>query len=129
MTLKILLPYQVFAEWHNVSKIIVKTTEGSLGILPRRLDGVASIVPGILQYENENHETKYIAVDEGVLIKAGDEVLVSVRNAVAGANLGMLKKSVDEEFKVLAEKEKNVRSTLVKMESHFIRSFEKLRHG
>lgn len=129
MTLKILLPYQVFAEWHEVSKIIVKTTEGSLGILPRRLDGVASIVPGILQYENEAHETKYIAVDEGILIKTGDEVLVSVRNAVAGANLGMLKKSVDEEFKVLAEKEKNVRSVLVKMESHFIRSFEKLRHS
>ena len=52
MNLKILLPFQIFAEKTNVSRIVAETREGSFGILPHRLDCVAALVPGILDLRN-----------------------------------------------------------------------------
>jgi F-type H+-transporting ATPase subunit epsilon len=127
LKLKILLPYKVFAELKNVSSITAETKEGSFGILPNRLDCTAALVPGILSYKNETSEVNYVAVDEGVLIKTNDEVVVSVRNAIKGTSLEELRKSVETEFKNLDEKEKTVRTVLAKLESGFIRTLEKFR--
>jgi F-type H+-transporting ATPase subunit epsilon len=127
LTLKILLPYKVFAELENISSITADTNAGSFGILPHRLDCVAALTPGILSYKIEGGEINYVGVDEGVLIKTEYEVKVSVRNAIAGTSLGKLHESVEKEFKNLDAKEINVHSTLVKLENGFIRSFEKLR--
>src|SRR5450432_240364 len=69
MTLKVLLPFQVFAEKTGVSRIVAETREGSFGILPHRLDCVAALAPGILTYETESDGEVFLAVDEGVLIK------------------------------------------------------------
>jgi len=121
MHLKVLLPFQIFAEKTDVSRIVAETREGSFGLLPHRLDCVAAIVPGILIYENEAEGEVYVAVDEGVLIKTGLDVLVSVRNAIAGTDLGQLREAVDKEFLDLNEREQNVRSVMAKMESGFIR--------
>ena len=65
-------------------RIVVETHEGSFGLLPYRLDCVAALVPGILVYETEAEGEVYLAVDEGLLVKTGLEVLVSVRNAIGG---------------------------------------------
>ena len=128
MTLKVLLPFQVFAEKTNVSRIVGETREGSFGILPRRLDCVAALAPGILIYENEIEGEVYLAVDEGVLIKTGLDVLVSVRNAIAGTDLGKLRDSVEREFLNLDKREQSVRSALAKMESGFIRRLAEFHH-
>ena len=63
----------------------------------------------------------YVAVDEGVLVKTGSDVLVSVRNAIAGTDLGQLREAVQREFLHLDEQEKNVRSVLAKMEGDLMR--------
>jgi F-type H+-transporting ATPase subunit epsilon len=128
MTLKVLLPFQVFAEKTGVTRIVAETREGSFGILPRRLDCVAALAPGILIYENEIEGEVYLAVDEGVLIKTGLDVLVSVRNAIAGTDLGKLRDSVEREFLNLDEREQSVRSALAKMESGFIRRLAEFHH-
>ena len=120
MNLKVLLPFRIFAEKPGVTRIVAETRDGSFGILPRRLDCVAALAPGILIYENEIEGEVYLAVDEGVLIKTGLDVLVSVRNAIAGTDLGTLRESVEREFLNLDEREQSVRSTLAKMESGFI---------
>lgn len=127
MTLKILVPYKVFSERKNVLRIVTETANGSFGLLPQRLDCVAALVPGIFEYETSSEGIVYIAIDEGILIKAGTDVWVSVRNAVGGSNLGKLRESVEKEFLTLDEKEKNVRSVMAKLESSFIHSIEKLR--
>lgn len=121
MRLKILLPFRVFAEKSAVSRIVLETPGGSFGILPRRLDCVAALEPGILIYENEGGGEVFVAVDEGVLIKTGPDVTVSVRRAMAGANLDHLREVVEEEFLQLDEHERGVRVALAKMESGFIR--------
>jgi len=128
MNLKVLLPFRIFAEITGVSRIVAETREGSFGLLPHRLDCVAALGPGILIYENEAEGEVYVAVDEGVLIKTGPDVLVSVRNAIAGTDLGELRDSVDREFLNLDERERSVRSVLAKMESGFIRSLTEFHH-
>jgi F-type H+-transporting ATPase subunit epsilon len=117
MNLRILLPAKIFAEVTDVSRVVAETGDGSFGILPRRLDCVAVLCPGILLYENEREGETYIAVDEGILIKTGSQVLVSVRNAILGTDLTQLRSAVQQEFLTLNEHEKNLRATLRKMES------------
>ena len=82
MKLTVLLPFQIFVEEDDVARIVAETPDGSFGLLPRRLDCVAALAPGILIYQTETGGEKCLAVDEGVLIKAGQDVLVSVRNAI-----------------------------------------------
>jgi F-type H+-transporting ATPase subunit epsilon len=121
MNLKILLPFQVFAEKTGVSRIVAETPEGSFGLLPHRLDCVAALAPGILTYETAADGEVFVAVDEGVIVKAGPDVLVSVRRAMAGADLGQLRDAVEREFLTLDEQEKSVRSVVAKMEGDLIR--------
>jgi F-type H+-transporting ATPase subunit epsilon len=127
MHLRILLPFGVFAETDEVSRIVAETPTGFFGILPRRLDCAATLVPGIFTYESRAEGERFVAVDEGVLVKAGADVTVAVRNAVAGAALGELRQTVAREFLNLDEREKSVRSVLARLESGFIRRFMEVR--
>lgn len=128
MNLKILLPFQVFAEKSNVSRLVAETREGSFGLLPRRLDCVAALVPGILIYETEPGGEVLVAVDEGVLVKTGPNVLVSVRRAIGGTDLGQLRHAVGKEFLTLDDREAGVRMVMAKLESGFLRRFATFQH-
>jgi len=128
MNLIILLPFRIFAEKTGVSRIVAETREGSFGLLPHRLDCVAALVPGILIFESEDEGKVYAAVDEGVLVKTGLDVLVSVRNAIGGTDLGLLREAVEREFLTMDEQEQNVRSVMAKIESGFIRRLAEFRH-
>jgi F-type H+-transporting ATPase subunit epsilon len=121
MNLKILLPFEIFAEQAGVSRIVAETPAGSFGLLPQRLDCVAALTPGILTYEADGEGEVYVAVDDGVLVKTGPDVLVSVRRALGGTDLGQLRAAVEQEFLTLDAHEENVRSVLAKMESGLIR--------
>jgi len=125
MHLRILLPYRVFADLPEVNKLSVETVKGSYGFLPNRLDCVVPLVPGILSCR-AGAEESYVAIDQGVLVKAGREVVVSVRHATGGADLGSLEKAVAQEFGTLDERERSVRSTLARIESGFIRRYMEL---
>jgi len=129
MHLKLLLPFQVFVERTDVSRIIAETSEGSFGLLPHRLDCIAALVPGILFYQSEADGEVFVAVDEGVLVKTGPEVLVSVRRAIRGTDLGQLRAAVEKEFRILDEQEKSVRLVTAKLETGFLRRFANLHHG
>jgi F-type H+-transporting ATPase subunit epsilon len=126
MKLKILLPFQVFAEKTGVSRIVMQTREGSYGLLPHRLDCVAALAPGIMTYETEADGEVFLALDEGVMVKAGADVLVSVRRALGGADLGELRALVEKEFLTLDEREQSIRSVLAKTESDLIRRMASL---
>lgn len=129
MQLKILLPFRVFAEVNGIQRMIAETSEGSFGILPRRLDCVTALEPGILTYESTDSSGEvYIAIDEGILVKGGQKVLVSVRNAIGGADLGELQDKVRSQFLELDEQQRMIRSTLARLESGFVRRFVGLKH-
>ena len=127
MHLKILLPFGVFADAADVSRIVVDTAAGSFGLLPHRLDCVAALVAGILCYETDGAGEVFVAVDEGTLVKSGAEVLVSVRRAQAGSDLDELRADVGEQFLTLSDEEQGVRRVMAKMESGFISRLAGLR--
>jgi F-type H+-transporting ATPase subunit epsilon len=129
MNLKVLLPFRIFAEKSKVSRIVADTRDGSFGLLPNRLDCVAAISPGIFMYEQEAQGQIYLAVDEGVLVKAGLDVVLSVRNAIGGTDLGQLRQAVEHDFLRLNQEEKDVRSVMAKMESGFISRLARFHHG
>jgi F-type H+-transporting ATPase subunit epsilon len=89
---------------------------------------VAALAPGILVYETATDGEVFVAVDGGVLVKTGPDVLVSVRRAMGGADLGQLRQAVEQEFLALDEHEQNVRSVLAKLESGFLRRFATFQH-
>jgi F-type H+-transporting ATPase subunit epsilon len=128
MHLKILLPFQIFTDNSAVLRVVAETRAGSFGILPNRLDCVAALEPGILIYETEADGEVLLAVDEGVLVKTGSEVLVSVRRAVSGADLGQLRDTVEQEFLILDEQEQSLRSVMTKLEAGFLRRFASFQH-
>jgi F-type H+-transporting ATPase subunit epsilon len=128
MNLKVLLPFQIYAEKAGVSRIVAETREGSFGLLPHRLDCVAALVPGILIYQTESDGEVFVAVDEGVLVKTGPDVLVSVRRAMGGTDLGQLRDAVEREFLALDKHEQNVRLVMAKLETGFLRRIATFQH-
>jgi F-type H+-transporting ATPase subunit epsilon len=129
MNLKILLPYKIFAEKTEVLRIVAETGEGSFGLLPHRLDCVAALAPGILTYETKEDGAVYVAVDEGVLVKTGADVLVSVRRAIGGTDLSRLHEAVKREFLTLDDEKRSVREALSKMEGGFITRLVELKYA
>jgi F-type H+-transporting ATPase subunit epsilon len=128
MTLKLLLPFQVFADLSGVSRIVAETRAGSFGLLPRRLDCVAALTPGILCYESAAAGEVFVAVDEGVLVKTGADVRVSVRRAISGTDLARLREAVAREFLTLDEHEQSTRAVMARLETGFLRRFATFRH-
>jgi F-type H+-transporting ATPase subunit epsilon len=126
MTLKVLLPFEVFADEGGVSSIVAETADGAFGLLPQRLDCVAALVPGILSFESEAQGEVFLAVDEGVLVKTGQAVLVSVRRALRGADLARLRDAVEQEFLTLDAQQQDMRASMTKLESGFLRRFATL---
>lgn len=128
MNLTVLLPSGIFAETSGVSRIVAETRDGSFGLLPHRLDCVAALTPGILTYEAGGDGEVYVAVDQGVLVKTGPDVLVSVRRAIGGTDLGRLHDAVAQEFLTLDEHEQNVRAVMAKLETGLLRRLATFHH-
>lgn len=129
MNLKILLPFMVFADKTDVSRIVAEGGQGSFGLLPHRLDCVTPLAPGILTYETEEDGVVYVAADAGVLVKVGPDVLVSIHHAVAGADLAQLHDAVKRQFLTLDESQRQLHNVLDKMEGGLIGRFAEFEHG
>lgn len=131
MRLKVLLPFEVFAEIDDVASIVAETADGAFGLLPRRRDCTAALPPGILCYTPAGaapDQARYIAIDHGVLVKTGAEVRVAVRHAIAGADLGELRAAVERQFRTLDAEQRDVRAAMARLEAGFLRKMGRL-HG
>ena len=128
MHLKILQPFHIFSDRSDVSRIIAEAADGSFGLLPQRRDGVTGLVPGILSYVCDADGEIHLAIDAGVMIKAGTEVLVSVRRAIAGVDLARLRQAVTDEFLAEDGLEISVRRATDKLEAAVLRGFIGMPH-
>lgn len=132
MNLYLLLPSRVLLHSAGVLRIVAETRDGSFGLLPRRRDCVAALVPGILCFETAADGERFVAIDEGLLVKAGADVRVSVRRAMLGdggsAGLATLRAAVEREFLAEDEQSRSLRALMVKLEAGFVARFAALRH-
>ena len=126
MQLKVLLPSGIFATITDVTRIVAMTPAGSVGLLPHRLDCATVLTPGLLTYSTALTGEIHLAVDAGVLVKTGADVLVCVRHAIAGADLAHLRQAVEQEMLHLNDEEKSNRTRLAHLESGLIRAFVEL---
>jgi len=120
MHLRIFLPFAIFANENDVSDIVADGPDGSFGLLPRRLDCVSALAPGILSYTKDSGNRVYVAIDQGVLIKTGSDVAVSVRNAIRGTDLRQLRDTVEKEFRKDEDQNWKLHHAMDKMESGLI---------
>ena len=125
MRLKVLLPTEILLD-DEVSKVCAEAENGAFCLLPRHIDFATALVPGILFFLFPDGREEFLAVDEGILVKRGPEVLVSTRNAVVGPDLGTLRQTVDEQFRTLTEHEKITRSAFARLEADLVRRFVEL---
>lgn len=131
MHLKLLLPTEILID-EPVSKVIAEAENGSFCLLPRHIDFVAALVPGILSFDNADGLENFVVIDQGTLVKCGKQVLVSTLNAVRGTDLEQLQAIVEQRFLQLDEHERVARTALARLEAGTIRGFielEELRHG
>lgn len=123
MTLKVLLPFEVFINETHVSNIVVDTVQGSFGLLPQRLDCVAAVVPGILSFEDDTNNEVFVALDAGVLVKTGRDVVISVRQALRGEDLAHLHEAIEQQFLIRDAQEEAMHAAMAKLEAGFMRRF------
>jgi len=119
MNLAVLVPFRIFAQVADVARVVVETRQGSYGLLPHRLDCVAALGPGILTYASPAGIV-YVALDEGVVVKSGQDVRVSVRRAIGGTDLGQLRAAVLHDFLERDTREQNTRAVLAKLNGALI---------
>ncbi|HWQ20024.1 MAG TPA: F0F1 ATP synthase subunit epsilon [Methanotrichaceae archaeon] len=125
MKLKVFLPTEILID-QEVTKVTAEAEDGSFSLLPRHIDFVSALVPGILSFESGGGE-EFLAVDEGILVKCASDVMVSTRRAVRSKNLGEMRQVVEKEFRTMNEREKKTRSILAKLEADFAKRFLKLK--
>lgn len=104
-------------------RIVAEAPNGSFCLLPRHVDFVTALIPGVMIFEKTDGDEDYVALDEGILVKIGQNVFISTRNAVLGADLGRLRDTIDELFLELDERERTARSALADLEADFVRRF------
>ena len=122
MRLRVLLPTEVLAD-EPVEKVVAEAANGFFCLLPRHIDFVAALVPGILYYTKLDGSEAFVAVDEGTLVKCGVEVLVSVLNGVAGTRLEDLEATVTSSFRELDADARRARGALARLEAGAMRRF------
>jgi F-type H+-transporting ATPase subunit epsilon len=120
MKLKLCLPTMVLVD-APTRKISALMGDGSRCLLPRHIDFVAALEPGILSFVDEAGQEQFLACDEGVLLKCGDEVRVVTGHAVRGTALEQLQQVVESEFRALDERERQARTALARLEANLLR--------
>lgn len=125
MKLRVLLPTGMLVD-QEVTKVTAEAENGSFCLLPRHIDFVAALAPGLLSFEDETGEEEFLAVDEGILVKCGAEVMVSTRNAVRGVPLGQLRQAVRERFLTLDSRELQAREVLARLEADLVVKFVRM---
>lgn len=122
MNLKVLLPEKVILD-ETVQRVVAEAEDGSFGILPRHVDFVTAVVPGIMTFIKEDGEESFVATDEGILLKQGRNILVSVQNGVRADKLGELEQAVTNFLSSRGELEQRSRYALGLLEADFLRRF------
>lgn len=122
MRLRIMTPAKILVD-EPVNKVKVEAVDGAFTLLPRHIDFLAALVPGLIYFEAEDGGHEYLAADAGILVKCDDLVRISTLNAVRGADLGHLQETVQKHFRLLDERERGARVAVARLESDFVRQY------
>jgi F-type H+-transporting ATPase subunit epsilon len=126
MHVRLVVPSGVLLEQQAV-KVVAEAQDGVFCLLPRHIDFVAALVPGILGLTAADGEETFVAVDDGILVKHGPQVLVSTWNALRG-KLGELQEGLVGQLRERGEQDQKARLALDRLEAslvHQVREWER----
>lgn len=98
-----------------------RSDRGSFTLLPRHADGAMLLLPGLLSYRGEDEDEVFVAVDEGVLVKVGDDVRVACRRAVVAGDLENARSALSEHLSRQSEHDRRARAALSTLEAEVLR--------
>lgn len=124
MRLRVLLPSRVLLD-SEVTRVLAEGLEGHFCLLPRHVDYVSALVPGLLSCETPEGEV-HLAVDEGILLKRGADVTVATPRAVTSHDLATLRDEVRRMAERSDEQERKTRDALANLEATLVRRFVQL---
>jgi len=105
----------------DVRKISAEGAQGAFTLLPRHIDMVTTLPPGLLFYVDDAGAERVLGIDEGTLVKCGASVRVAVLGAVEGDDLATLREQVARNFLALDDSERAARTALARLEAGAIR--------
>ncbi|MFP4362468.1 MAG: F0F1 ATP synthase subunit epsilon [Spirochaetia bacterium] len=117
MKLRVLVPQKILIE-QNAEKITADSLHGVFTILEHHIDCACLLSPGVIIIKNGDKET-FIANDEGVLLKNGEVVNVSVRRGIICDSLDNIDELVEQEFLERSETQKKLQTALTRLEINF----------
>ncbi len=107
-------------------KLFAVAENGAFGMLPNHIDFVTSLVPSVLILTLDHGSEQIFGIDEGILVKKGDQVDIAIRRGVRGEDLDSLQDSVRRNFIEVDEDERVARSALSRLEAGMVRRFADL---
>ena len=125
--LKIMMPEQIIAD-RQVDKVIAEGLNGFFCLKPRHVDFTSALRAGIFYYY-DGEEEFFTAIDSGILVKCGSEVLVSALNAITGNNISELETTVKRRFSKAEETEQASVLALRNLEAELVQHFVDLEKG
>ena len=114
LTLKIATPTGIALET-TTGQVDFEAIDGFFTLLPRHVDMVSALKSGILSYKVGDKKS-YVACHKGVLVKKGDEVSISTKLAILGADLKELQHKIAIDFKEMEQERKEVNLAMAKLE-------------
>ncbi|HNW34860.1 MAG TPA: hypothetical protein PKM25_08010 [Candidatus Ozemobacteraceae bacterium] len=130
MTVRVRTPTRLVIATEGIRALKCETDTGRRTIEPRRLDGVVALIPGILTLRDASGKFIELAIDEGLLLKAGSAVTVSVRHAIRAEGKEPLQQALHTELMRIRSMETDLRSALTDLETRFMKEFSRAHpHG
>ena len=128
MQLKVMTPTALCID-RAVCRIVAEAPDGMFALLPRHVDFVTALIPGVITYELNDGTEHFVAVNAGTLVKCGDIVRIAVGGAAEGDDLAVMRQRVESEFRRGDDDERAARSALARLEVNMVRCFRELRRG
>ena len=111
----------------KVLKVTFETLNGFYTLMPKHVDFVAAMNPNIVRYTDENNTESYVACHRGIVVKKGQNVTMSVQNAMLSQSLENLTGVIQNDFKENEERRKELNLAMARLELSLVRGFSKLK--
>jgi F-type H+-transporting ATPase subunit epsilon len=125
MSLLVVTPGTVVVD-DTAKKVTTHAVNGSFTLLPRHIDFVATLVPGLLSYLGSDGVERLVAIDGGVLVKQGASVRVASDEAVAGDDVLALQRALRASYAEYRETERRARTAIAHLETDALRRLMEL---
>ncbi|MDR3079052.1 MAG: hypothetical protein LBU15_03360 [Rickettsiales bacterium] len=115
LNLRIYTPQKLFLE-ETITKIKISEKDCNYTILPRHIDYLSSFSRSTIGFRKLDGEEVFVWLNQGILVKCGREIQISVFSAVNGgssvANLKLMMDNNLRNFKNLIDSTKKFKLTL-----------------